>query len=58
MREFPKGEMAEALHEKLFNPEKKVKCPTCGDEIVYKDTGSAMIAKCKKCDIYSALRGL
>lgn len=58
MREFPKGEMAEALYEKLMHPEKKVKCPTCSEEILFEWRGASCVAICKKCDMFSALRGI
>ena len=48
-----------ALDEKLNNPEKKVICPRCGNEIVYEKRGNSIAVECKtkKC-IYGGLRGL
>lgn len=49
----------EALDEKLNHPEKKVKCPRCGNEIIYEKRGNSIAVECKtpKC-IYGGVRGL
>ncbi len=49
----------EALKEKLNNPEKKVKCPRCGNEIIYEKRGNSVAVECKTdgC-IYGGIRGL
>lgn len=47
------------LKEKLNNPEKVVKCPRCGNEIIYEKRGNSIAVECKtsKC-IYGGIRGL
>lgn len=49
----------QALREKFENPEKTVKCPRCGDEIIYEVRGNSIAVECKKpkC-IYGGMRGL
>lgn len=47
------------LGEKLNNPQKEVKCPRCGNDIIYKEIGNSISVECKtKGCIYSAIRGL
>lgn len=48
-----------ALQEKLYNPTKYVKCPRCGNEIIYEERGNSIAVECKspKC-IYGGIRGL
>lgn len=48
-----------ALRDKLENPQKDVKCPRCGKEIIYERRGNSIAVECKspKC-IYGGLRGL
>ena len=48
-----------ALREKLENPEKKVLCPRCGEELVYLTRGASQIAKCptENC-IFAGVRGI
>lgn len=36
----------EALDEKIMHPEKKVICPRCGNELAYKNYGSAWTSWC------------
>lgn len=49
----------QALSEKLNNPEKIVKCPRCGNEIIYREYGNSIIVECtdKNC-IHGGLRGI
>lgn len=48
-----------ALQEKLNNPEKPVKCPRCGNEIIYEKRGNSVAVECKtKNCIYGGIRGL
>lgn len=48
-----------ALDEKLNNPEKVVKCPRCGNEIIYEKRGNSIAVECKTKDcIYGGIRGL
>lgn len=48
-----------ALTEKLNNPEKAVKCPRCGNEIIYEKRGNSIAVECKtKNCIYGGIRGL
>lgn len=48
-----------ALDEKLNNPEKAVKCPRCGNEIIYEKRGNSIAVECKtKNCIYGGIRGL
>lgn len=49
----------EALEEKMNNPEKEVRCPRCGNEIIYEVRGNSIAVECKteKC-IYGGIRGL
>ena len=47
------------LDEKLNNPDKKVICPRCGNEIIYKKRGNSIAVECKTKDcIYGGIRGL
>lgn len=48
-----------ALYDKLENPEKKVICPRCGNEIIYEVRGNSIAVECTdpKC-IYGGIRGL
>lgn len=48
-----------ALDEKLNSPEKVVKCPRCGNDIIYEKRGNSIAVECKtpKC-IYGGVRGL
>ncbi len=48
-----------ALQEKLDNPSKSVKCPRCGNEIIYEKRGNSIAVECKtsKC-IAGGIRGL
>lgn len=47
------------LDEKLNNPKKVVKCPRCGNEIIYEKRGNSIAVECrtKNC-IYGGIRGL
>lgn len=49
----------QALNEKLDHPEKPVKCPRCGNEIIYEKRGNSIAVECKtpKC-IFGGIRGL
>lgn len=49
----------EALEDKLNNPEKVVRCPRCGNEILYEKRGNSIAVECKTqgC-IYGGTRGL
>ena len=49
----------DVLQRKLENPEEKVVCPRCGNEIIYEKRGNSIAVECKteKC-IYSGIRGL
>ena len=48
-----------ALEEKLNNPEKKVVCPRCGNEIIYEKIGNSIFANCKTPGCISGgIRGL
>jgi ribosomal protein S27AE len=49
----------EALREKLDNPRKTVKCPRCGNEIIYVERGNSIVVECKTQDCISGgIRGL
>jgi len=49
----------EILDEKLNNPEKEVRCPRCGNEIIYEKRGNSIAVGCKtKGCIYGGIRGL
>lgn len=49
----------EAIKDKLNNPEKNVKCPRCGNEIIYEKRGNSIAVECKtKNCIYGGIRGL
>ena len=48
-----------ALQEKLDNPDKVVRCPRCGNEIIYEKRGKSIAVECKtKNCIYGGVRGL
>ena len=47
------------LDEKLNNPQKSVKCPRCGNEIIYEKRGNSIAVECKTKDcIYGGIRGI
>lgn len=48
-----------ALLDKLYHPERKVKCPHCGNEIIRETRGNSIAVECKtpKC-IFGGSRGL
>ena len=48
-----------ALIEKLNHPQKLVKCPRCGSELVYEKRGNSIAVECRtaRC-IYGGIRGL
>lgn len=47
------------LDEKLNNPQKEVKCPRCGNEIIYERRGNSIAVECRTKDcIYGGIRGL
>ncbi len=49
----------EALYEKLEHPERVVKCPRCGNEIIYERRGNSIAVECKTPKfIYGGMRGL
>ena len=53
------GKEYEALDEKLNNPEKIVKCPRCGNDIICEKRGNSIAVECKtKNCIYGGIRGL
>ena len=46
------------LDEKMNNPDKKVICPRCGNEIIYEKRGNSIAVECKTKDcIYGGIRG-
>ena len=48
-----------ALDEKLNNPQKTVKCPRCGNEIIYEKRGNSIAVECKTPNcIFGGIRGL
>ncbi|MBD5554878.1 MAG: hypothetical protein HDQ95_05890 [Roseburia sp.] len=49
----------EVLDEKLNDPQKVVKCPRCGNEIIYEKRGNSIAVECRTqgC-IYGGIRGL
>ena len=48
-----------AVCDKLFNPEKRVICPRCGNEIDWREHGNSAIAYCKTPNCISGtIRGL
>lgn len=53
------NEEKRALRRKFDNPEAKVLCPRCGNEIIYEKRGNSIAVECKtpKC-IYGGMRGL
>ena len=48
-----------ALQEKLNNPDSDVKCPRCGNNIIYEERGNSIAVECltPNC-IYGGIRGL
>ena len=49
----------QALIEKLNNPDKLVKCPRCGNEIVCKKHGNSLIVECTTGNcIHGGVRGI
>ena len=49
----------EVLEQKLNNPEKKITCPRCGNEIIYEKRGYSIAVECKTRNcIYGGIRGL
>lgn len=47
------------LYEKLNNPDKKVICPRCGNEIIREKRGNSIAVECKtKGCIYGGVRGI
>ena len=47
------------LEMKLNNPEKKVICPRCGNEIIYKKRGNSIAVECRtRGCIRGGIRGL
>ena len=52
-------EEKKALRDKFENPQKTVKCPRCGNEIIYEVRGNSIAVECKtpKC-IFGGMRGL
>ena len=52
-------EEKKALRIKFDNPQKQVKCPRCGKEIIYEEYVNGIAVKCEnKGCLYSALRGI
>lgn len=48
-----------ALDEKLNNPKKDVRCPRCGNVIIYEKRGNSVAVECKTKDcIYGGIRGV
>lgn len=49
----------EAIGEKLHNPDNDVRCPRCGNELIYEVRGNSIAITCKteNC-IHGGLRGL
>lgn len=49
----------DTLEKKLNNPNEKVTCPRCGNEIAYEPKGNSISVKCKTegC-IFGGIRGL
>ena len=49
----------DALEEKLNNPKKAVKCPRCGNDIIYEKCGNSIAVECKTDNcIFGGIRGL
>ena len=49
----------EALDEKMNNPQKDVRCPRCGNKIIYEKRGNSFAVECKtKGCIFGGVRGL
>lgn len=48
-----------AIENKMKNPDKKVICPRCGKELIYKKYGNSVSVKCKtKWCVSESIRGL
>lgn len=48
-----------ALQLKLDHPEKTVKCPRCGNDIIYEKRGNSIAVECETPNcIYGGIRGL
>ncbi|MDR3344806.1 MAG: hypothetical protein LBT21_04355 [Oscillospiraceae bacterium] len=53
------AEEAEAVYEKITNPENKVICPRCGNELAYFPVGNSIRIECATPNcIVSGLRGI
>lgn len=49
----------DALRKKLNNPESTVKCPRCGNIIIYERRGNSIAVECKTQNcIYGGIRGV
>lgn len=49
----------EVLNTKMNNPEKVIKCPRCGNDIIYEKRGNSIAVECKTQNcIYGGIRGL
>ncbi len=49
----------QALKEKLENPTREVRCPRCGNKIVYEKRGNSVAVECKTIGcIFGGVRGL
>ena len=48
-----------AIIEKYEHPEKKVRCPRCGAELIYEERGNSIAVECENqpC-VFGGLRGL
>ena len=47
------------LYDKMDNPDKAVKCPRCGNEIVYVERGNSVSVECKTPNcIFTGIRGI
>ncbi len=48
-----------ALEEKAEDPKRKVLCPRCGKELIYREVGNSYEIKCPTPNcLYGSLRGL
>ena len=48
-----------ALYAKMDNPDKEVKCPRCGNEIIYVVRGTSISVECKTPNcIFIGVRGI
>lgn len=53
------NEEKKALSKKLYDRDAVVKCPRCGNEIVYEEIGNSIIVKCETENCISGgVRGL